>query len=47
MKMIMKISDHITVMNFGRKLAEGIPKDIVNNENVIKAYLGSGALSGK
>jgi len=47
MKMIMKISDYITVMNFGKKLAQGSPSEIVNNKDVITAYLGSGVLSGK
>lgn len=46
MKMIMDISDHITVMNFGKILAQGSPKDIVNNKDVIEAYLGSGNLHG-
>lgn len=46
MKMIMQVSDYITVMNFGQKLAQGTPKEIVNNENVIKAYLGSGDIHG-
>lgn len=41
MKMVMDISDHITVVNFGKKLAQGNPKDIVNNKDVINAYLGS------
>ena len=46
MKMVMKVSDKITVMNFGRKLAQGTPEEIANNEEVITAYLGNGAFHG-
>lgn len=40
MEAIMPISDNIVVLNAGRKITEGAPQDVVNNEEVIKAYLG-------
>jgi len=43
MGLVMNISDAITVLNFGRKIAEGSPREVQSNPEVIKAYLGESA----
>jgi branched-chain amino acid transport system ATP-binding protein len=39
-KLIRKICDHLVVLNFGEKIAEGPPEEVSKNKHVIKAYLG-------